>query len=231
LAGNWGISLESAQVLSWRQAELFADSWDARLLSCAMKLAIVAVFSVVAVGCVVPANNQGYQNNQQGYSAGAGVFVNGQAMPPEDAARAQIPAGRYWYDSQSGLWGLEGQAVAGVVQAGFPSAPLDPNISRGNTNVFVNGRHLPTPEVTALSQLFQQQLRPGRYFLNANGDMGVEGGAPLVNIVVLIQQRQAQTGGGGGDNIWSSRNTNSIGNESNGAGYVCTGGTCATYGM
>jgi hypothetical protein len=35
---------------------------------------------------------------------------------------------------------------------------------------------------------------------------------------------------GGGDNGWASDNTDSYGNESDGYGYVCTGGECVDYG-
>jgi len=225
-----------------------------------MKRTILVALAGAALACVVPppqggynqgnqqsqgGYNQGNQQSQSGYNQGGSqAWVNGQVLSAEYAANAQIPAGRYWYDTRSGLWGLEGQAVAGVVQAGLPAAALDPNISGGNTGVFVNGRHLPTPEVSALSRLFQRQLPPGRYFLDANGDMGDEGGAPVINIVALMQQKQAQNnggraatsapgggGGGGSGGIWSRRNTNTIGNGNSKQGYVCTGGTCTTYGM
>lgn len=152
------------------------------------------------------------------------VIINGTALSIEHAQASAIPDGRYWYDARSGLWGGEGMPVQGQIQPGLASAPLAPNASHGTTNVFVNGRNLPAQEVAWLEQLLRSRIAAGRYWLDAQGNVGYEGGGAVANLVVVARRNH-----GGGDNFWAGRA--GAGNESGGAGYVCTGGTCATYGM
>jgi hypothetical protein len=85
-------------------------------------------------------------------------------------------------------------------------------------------------------------------YLDGQGNLGLEGGPPLLNLVALVSLLQAQqrqdlygpgwgAGGdagsgqaGGNDNFWSSGITGAAGNESGGAGYVMVDGVAATYG-
>jgi hypothetical protein len=116
------------------------------------------------------------------------VIVNGMQLPNtavialQLAYRTVIPSGRYWYDAASGLWGREGQPLAGQMHAGLQiGGDLQANASSGDTDVYVNGRRLPRAELMALQQLVGP-VRPGRYWLDAYGNAGFEGGPPLVNL-------------------------------------------------
>jgi hypothetical protein len=116
------------------------------------------------------------------------VIVNGVQLPNtvvialQLAYRTIIPSGRYWYDPDSGLWGREGEPLAGQMHAGLQiGGSLKSNASNGDTDVYVNGRRLPRPELHALQQLVGP-VRPGRYWLDPYGNAGFEGGPPLVNL-------------------------------------------------
>lgn len=116
------------------------------------------------------------------------VIVNGVQLPSSAvialqlAYRTIIASGRYWYDPTSGLWGREGQPLAGQMHAGLQiGGSLKTNASSGDTDVYVNGRRLPRAELYALQQLVGA-VRPGRYWLDPYGNAGFEGGPPLVNL-------------------------------------------------
>ena len=85
------------------------------------------------------------------------VIVNGVQLPNaavvalQLAYRTVIANGRYWYDPASGLWGREGQPLAGQMHAGLQlGGDLKTNASNGDTDVYVNGRRLPRAELLAL---------------------------------------------------------------------------------
>ena len=115
--------------------------------------------------------------------APSGVVVNGQALPAatvralEQAYRVPIAPGRYWYDAVSGAWGSEGGAIAGQMMPGLRlGGPLAADASRGNSQVFINGRELMMGEVRALQQACRTAVHRGRYWVNAQGVGGVEAG-------------------------------------------------------
>lgn len=162
------------------------------------------------------------------------VAINGQALTEaqldEFAAHygAWPLAGRWWYDSTSGLFGPEGGAAAGFMYAGHDLGSMDSAASRGGSEVHVNGRRLPWGEVQAWSFLWGVQVMPGRYWFDAMGNVGVEGypGA-LANLYSTCQVRFASgsgAGGGGGDNFWTSRFSAGNSNASNTQGYVSVPG-------
>jgi hypothetical protein len=133
-------------------------------------------------------------------AAGAqGVVVNGRALPAAEQRaieqRTGIPlvAGRWWYDARSGLWGAEGAGAAGFAPAGLPvSAPLRADASGPDSGVFFNGRALSRAEIHWLQTL--GTVRPGRYWLDAFGNVGFEGWAvPFANLALLVQARQGGT--------------------------------------
>lgn len=191
-----------------------------------MKLAMLVFALAGCSGCYTTTSSDYGMQAPMAQAPAGEVVINGQTLTAADAQAARIPGGRYWYDARSGLWGLEGNPVQGQIQPGMPFGELAADASRGTTNVFVNGRNLPVVEVLFLQNLLQTAVMQGRYWLDAQGNVGVEGGPAMVNLYAVARSR----GGGGGDNFWSSATAR--GNESNGAGYVCVnGGTCATYGM
>ncbi len=108
------------------------------------------------------------------------VVVNGRSMSDEQvqefaASYGQPPVpGTYWYDPRSGLYGYAGGTAIGSLRPGHDYGPLAADASRGTTGIFFNGRHLPAVEL----QLYTQMLGPipsGRYWLEANGNVGREG--------------------------------------------------------
>ncbi len=114
---------------------------------------------------------------------------------------AQAIPGRYWYDSFSGLYGVEGQGTLGQLPAGLPlGGPLRADASAGTSGVFVNGRQLHMLEVQYLSQC--TQVIPGRYWMDAMGNGGVEGGGVLFNMAQLCAAARQRRGGYGSSGSW-----------------------------
>jgi hypothetical protein len=127
------------------------------------------------------------------------VIVNKVALSDAQVAgleqqfQTQIRDGAYWYDTKTGAWGLEGGPTAGLIPAGLNlGGTLQPDASNGNTGVFINGRELHALDVMALQQL--GPVYRGRYWMDAMGNVGFEGGPPLLNLYVLAQQRSGKTG-------------------------------------
>jgi hypothetical protein len=121
------------------------------------------------------------------------VVINGRPLPPAEQRaveqRTGVPMlpGRWWYDARSGLWGAEGSGAGGFAPAGLPvGAPLPADASSGRRDVFFNGRSLSDPEIAWLMTL--GPVWPGRYWLDAMGNVGLEGQAlPFANLAVLVQ--------------------------------------------
>lgn len=148
-------------------------------------------------------------------SAAEPVLVNGQPV-----ATTAIPAGDYWYDARSGLWGLAGGPALGVTAAGAEAAPLKPDASRGDSPVFVNGRQLQGSEWIGLSQLVGSIVLPGRYWLDATGKAGLEGGPALVDLASTSASASQgtfysdnSTGGSISGGVWSGGGMVSVKNS------------------
>lgn len=132
----------------------------------------------------------------------AAVVINGRAL--QDAERhaleqrtgVPLRAGQWWYDVRSGLWGARGQGAAGFAPAGLEGlAPLPADASAGRSGVFFNGRALSGAEVAWLQTL--GPVWPGRYWLDALGNVGLEGQRlPFANLHVLAAQRRGAAGSG-----------------------------------
>lgn len=115
----------------------------------------------------------------------------------EQHSRVRIPDGAYWYDRMSGAWGFTGGPTMGFTLAGLDvGGPLQADASHGNTGVFINGRQLHVVDVLALQNLLGA-VYPGRYWVDAQGNAGLEGGPALVNLLVLARARAARGAGGG----------------------------------
>lgn len=128
------------------------------------------------------------------------VFINGVKVPQETLGALEraygvpIQPGRYWYDKQSGLWGVEGLPLGGQIAQNLDlGGPLKADASKGDTGVFINGRELPIEEVAVLQQL--GPVIPGRYWMNAQGVGGVEGGPAIFNIGAAIAAQNKKSGG------------------------------------
>jgi hypothetical protein len=123
-----------------------------------------------------------------------------------------VPDGSYWYDKVSGAWGRQGGPALGLTLPGLEvGGALRPDASGGNTGVFVNGRELHDLDVLGLRQIAGAVV-PGRYWIDAQGNGGYEGGPALFNLALLAQQAAAARGG-----LWRVPGTAGVG-ESYGGG-------------
>jgi len=158
------------------------------------------------------------------------VIVNGAALDAQtlgqlQAAYGQIAPGRYWYDPVSGLWGRERGPHSGQIMPGLRlGGPLQRNASGNGTSVIINGRAIHPSELAQLQQLFGQ-VSPGRYWLNAQGIGGYEGGPPQFNLPAAAAQR---SGGGGGYN--RSGPGGHLMSDGNCFGYMSPGGSTVMSG-
>jgi hypothetical protein len=142
----------------------------------------------------------------------------------EQGYRVRILAGRYWYDRVSGAWGFEGGPTAGFILPELDlGGPLRADASRGATDVFVNGRQLPMADVRALQPIVGP-VQPGRYWLDAYGNVGYEGGPPILNLAVM-----ARRAGVGANNTFYRSSATDIGaGSSGGTSYVMGEGWSVT---
>lgn len=158
---------------------------------------------------------------------GRQVVINGRKLSDETVSSLEIASGvrildgSYWYDKACGAWGFAGGPTVGFILAGLDlGGPLRADASNGNTGVFVNGRELHFRDVVALRQLVGTVL-PGRYWLDAAGNVGVEGGYFLFNLAQLAAASGGSRGGtfrNNADGSWGYRNQNT------GVGIVMGGG-------
>ncbi|MEL6713664.1 MAG: hypothetical protein AAFP86_07815 [Planctomycetota bacterium] len=155
-------------------------------------------------------------------------FINGRALTADElegfrSMYGVVPQpGRYWYDPMSGIWGLEGGPAAGFLLPGLPFGAPSEDAAGGDSPVVVNGRRLPMQEVLSWQWMLGTQVMPGRYWLDHQGNYGVEGfPMPAGNLMVLL----ARGGGGRGrDNFWTSRVGAGNHDPVTGAGYVSVPG-------
>lgn len=127
------------------------------------------------------------------------VYVNGMRISNEEvtvmerAWGTNVVDGRYWYDEACGAWGIENGPCAGFIEPGIRlGGPLMANASGGGTGVFLNGRELHPQDVLALTHAMP--VWPGRYWVDAAGNVGWEGAAPLGNLAAAMQMPGSLTG-------------------------------------
>ena len=136
------------------------------------------------------------------------VFINRVKLPSESVQQMErqygtlIMDGRYWYDAKCGAWGVEGGPTLGFIFPGLDlPGPMPSDISGGGTGIFINGREIHVQDQMALQQIFGVTY-PGRYWLDAQGNLGIEGGMAIVNLAAAMQaaagrQYGSVTGAGG----------------------------------
>lgn len=106
-----------------------------------------------------------------------------------------VPAGRYWYDAASGGAGVWGGPAAAYLGPGLALGGRLPAAASGGgdgrlTGVFVNGRELHPLDVAGLRQVLGH-VEVGRWWWDAAGNVGREGGPMVFNFYWVLQQRQA----------------------------------------
>lgn len=131
------------------------------------------------------------------------VYINGQRIPDQDvqmlelAYHVPVTDGNYWYDRMTGAWGREGGPCLGVIAAQLNlGGKLQANASNGDTGVYVNGRQLHRLDVLRLMQL--GPVLPGRYWMDAQGSFGFEGGPMIGNLHLAAAAPNGNGRGGAG---------------------------------
>lgn len=124
----------------------------------------------------------------------------------------RLPSGHYWYDNMNGAAGHWGGPMLGIMQAGLGlGGPLPANASGGGdgslTGVFINGRELHPYDVAQLEQLVGE-VPQGRWFVDASGNFGLEGGPVMGNLYTVAAQHGGGSGGGG--NVYSQSQNGSV---------------------
>jgi hypothetical protein len=113
----------------------------------------------------------------------------------ETRYKIPIQNGRFWYDATCGAWGVEGGPTAGFI---YPAlnlpGPMPVDISLGGTGIFINGREIHPLDRMAFQKIFGATI-PGRYWLDARGNLGPEGGRAIANLAAAISaSRGGQSG-------------------------------------
>jgi hypothetical protein len=107
-----------------------------------------------------------------------------------------IQPGRYWYDPLSGAYGVEGGPIAGQMSPGLRlGGPLRADASRGTSRVFINGRQLTVGEKNYIEQACRTAVVPARYWVNAQGLGGFEGGPATFNLALCGPPPGQRSGG------------------------------------
>ena len=192
--------------------------WSRRLLA----LALLALsLACVALAPMARAQSRGIAVN--------GVPIDGAAIAAlENDYRTRLAPGRYWYDSYSGLWGHELGAGQGQIAPGLHlGGPLSPWASVGDragiTGVFVNGRELHPQELDYLQRLYGRVQRT-RYWLDARGIGGYEGGPPQFDLRARAIAQRPQSAGytnrGPGGNTGSDGQCSYYNDPSSGASVL-----------
>ena len=196
------------------------------------KLATLAaiVLAAASAACDNRASNE--RTNDMNAAQGRKISFNGRALAADELAaweqleqrgRFRLPDGAYWYDIACGAAGQWGGPTQCFLPAGLRFCGAMPaNCSGGGTGVFINGRELHAMDVAALQQFMM--VMQGRWWVDAMGNFGQEGGWAMGNLVQLAAQRGGR-GGGGGGGAWShyydggSGNRISVGGDGNGDYY------------
>ena len=105
----------------------------------------------------------------------------------------QFSDGAYWYDEVSGAWGVEGKGPFGKLPAGLKlGGILREDASAGTTGVFINGRQLGLWELVRLRIAWA--FPAGRYYMDAEGNFGKEGGPVIGNLRKMAIKKVAVVG-------------------------------------
>ncbi|HTQ73611.1 MAG TPA: hypothetical protein VMI74_04945 [Burkholderiales bacterium] len=129
------------------------------------------------------------------------IVVNAVPLTAETVRKLQriypvpIRPGRYWYDGISGAWGFEGDGIAGQMLPGLAlGGRLRADASRGTSGIFINGRQITMSERAYLERTCRTRTVPGRYWVNARGVGGFEGGPAWFDLSRCGQPQRSSGG-------------------------------------
>ena len=202
------------------------------LISAKMKTgALVAVNGAILLSTsVAPAQTDDSNPRPSAVKPAYEVRVNGriltdsQLLQLEQIYHIRPVPGSYWYDALSGLYGVIGGPAAGLMYPGHKLGELAESASAGNMPVFINRRRIPQSEWFVWSAIVGTPVQPGRYWLDARGNVGYEGiPIPILNLRSLAS---ANAGSGSGEHqsvlsSWDRTGTAVFG----GVGVLTSGGT------
>ncbi|MEM7372748.1 MAG: hypothetical protein AAF587_29275 [Bacteroidota bacterium] len=180
--------------------------------------------------CLIIFCSYGTDSNAQTYSSYPNraysqqkrtVIVNDQRVP-ESTLQAferqygiQILSGKYWYDARAGLWGYIGGPTVGYILPNMNlGGKLKYNASGAMTNVVINGRSIHMQELRYLQSL--GPVYAGRYWLDAYGNYGLEGGPMMGNLVQAAQYAQGRGRRNGGGSSFFRNGYTGVGGGSDG---------------
>jgi hypothetical protein len=163
-----------------------------------------------------------------GMSAESAVYVNKSQLTSRQlyglkVLYGSVPSpGRYWYDSRSGLFGIEGSGAVGFLQPGHSLGPLASDASSGDTNLFLNGRELKATEAAFYRRL---GVTRGHWWLDGyTGLLGMQGYAtPVISLFGNGGASEAQTRHK--SYTWRSNNTDAYGGSDGKCSYVSIPGS------
>lgn len=156
-----------------------------------------------------------------------GVRLDAQGMQLIEQLEARytvrLPDGRYWYDPVCGAAGRWGGPTETMLPVGLTlGGPLPANASGGVSATFINGRSLHPDEIRDLQALFGT-VYPGRFTLDAVGNLRYENGPFLVNLFDTIRAARASSQGG----TWS--HSHGSAGYIPGSAFVCDGTDCSSW--
>ena len=181
-----------------------------------MKKSLLTILGILSISC---------GGSSEGITINGTTLSDSEVAELERAYRVKPQPGRYWYDANSGLYGVVGFPSFGFMLPGHNFGKLSRSVSNGDTGIVINGRELPQVEWAIWSRLLAYAIQPGSYWLDANGNAGHQGNPiPIVNLYVAARQNAYRGGAGGGDNFWSSRFSAGNFDSGNTRGYVSVPG-------
>ncbi|KAL8130807.1 hypothetical protein AgCh_006935 [Apium graveolens] len=101
------------------------------------------------------------------------IIVNGKPLCHEELVRLlgcpnpprKLKPRKYWYDHQSGLWGIEREKPCQIITPELAVGdPIMRNASNGNTNILVNNREITKPELWMMQEEGQKNVKERIWF-------------------------------------------------------------------